>query len=68
MNTARRPNGSAPLPIRGVRVPDSRWDAAKAQASARGETLSSAVNQFLDLYGQGRIDLNDLPVTRRKAG
>lgn len=38
-------------PLRSLRVPDHIWDAAMARAGALGESLSSAVNRFLAVYG-----------------
>lgn len=37
-------------PIRGIRVPDALWDAAKRRADEKGETVSEAVRKFLERY------------------
>lgn len=36
---------------RAVRIPDDVWDAAKAEAERRGETVSAAILRFLRRYG-----------------
>lgn len=33
-----------------IRVPQTLWDAAKARADQRGETVSEAVRKFLERY------------------
>lgn len=38
-------------PQRTFRVPTERYEDAKREAEARGESLSDAVNRFLDDYG-----------------
>ena len=45
---------SSHTPPRSIRVPDAVWDAAKAEAERRGETLSAAVVRFLRRYSAGR--------------
>ena len=44
-------------PIRPVRVPDELWEAAKATAAARGETVSAvlvrALNEYVTLAPHG---------------
>lgn len=37
-------------PARSVRVPDELWDAVKAQAEQRGETVTDAVVRALRRY------------------
>lgn len=37
---------------RSVRVPDEIWDAAKAEAARRGETVTDALLRFLRRYGK----------------
>lgn len=37
---------------RGIRVPDDVWADAMAEAASRGETVSSAINDFLKRYGK----------------
>lgn len=37
-------------PIRGVRVPDELWEAARATAEERGETVSDVVRRALEAY------------------
>ena len=39
-------------PPRSVRVPDDVWEAAKAEAARRGETVTDAVVRFLRRYGR----------------
>jgi hypothetical protein len=41
-------------PPRTVRVPDAVWQAARAEAARRGESVSDAVNRFLRRYGKPR--------------
>lgn len=36
---------------RNIRVPDERWERAKARAEAEGTTVSEAVNRFLEEWG-----------------
>lgn len=38
------------IPLRTVRVPDEQWDAAKAVAKARGESVSQVVRDSLERY------------------
>jgi len=40
-------------PPRSVRVPADRWQAAKQEAARRGETITDAINRFLDAYARG---------------
>lgn len=40
-------------PPRSVRVPNKRWEAARIEAIRRGETISDAVNRFLEQYNAG---------------
>ena len=39
-------------PPRSVRVPDQRWEKAKLAAAQKGETVTDAVNRFLERYGR----------------
>jgi hypothetical protein len=39
-------------PNRGVRVPDTLWDAAKMAAAERGETVTDVVVRALDYYAR----------------
>lgn len=39
-------------PIRSVRVPDDIWEAAKAEAAERGETVSDVILRALERYGR----------------
>lgn len=41
----------AVTPLRAIRVADAIWDAAKAEADRRGETVTAAVVRFLKEYG-----------------
>ena len=38
--------------LRNIRVEDELWDAAKAAAEARGESLSEAIRAFLKRYAK----------------
>ena len=49
VRTVPKPNG--PTPPRSVRIPDHIWQAAKAEAERRGETVTDAVVRFLKRYG-----------------
>lgn len=39
-------------PCRSIRVPDRVWEKAKAEAERRGETVTDAINRFLERYGR----------------
>jgi hypothetical protein len=41
-------------PMRGVRVPDDVWDAARAEAQRRKEPLARAIVRLLRTYGKPR--------------
>lgn len=41
-------------PQRTVRVPEERWQRAKREAERRGESVSDAINRFLERYGKER--------------
>lgn len=41
-------------PPRSIRVPDDVWQAAKAAAAERGESVTDAVVRFLTRYGKSR--------------
>lgn len=41
--------------IRGVRVPDPRWEAAQERAAREGTTVSAVVNRFLERWGKGGV-------------
>lgn len=45
----RSPKGTR-VPARSVKVPDDRWNAAKAKAEKRGETITDVINRKLDEY------------------
>ena len=47
-----RPAGSGHTPPLSVRVPDDVWQAAKAEAERRGETVTDAIVRFLRRYGK----------------
>lgn len=52
MNTgklSRVPN-QPKTPIRGVRVPDELWDAARAKAADEKESVSDVVRRALEAY------------------
>lgn len=40
--------------LRPVRVDDDLWEAAKAEAALRGESVSVAIRRFLSGYSKGR--------------
>lgn len=46
-------------PLRAVRVPDQLWDAARAIATERGETVSDVVRAALELYVQSNESQGD---------
>ncbi len=50
VNTVRTVPNQPKTPARGVRVPDDLWSAAKAQAAARGETVTDAIIRGLRSY------------------
>lgn len=56
--STRHPNGTR-IPGRSVRIPDPRWYKAKDEARNRGETVSAAINRFLDDYGEGKDQYKD---------
>lgn len=37
-------------PIRGIRVADELWDAARAKAESAGESVSDVVRRALEIY------------------
>jgi hypothetical protein len=37
-------------PISLVKVPDARWQAAKAKAASKGETITDVINRKLEEY------------------
>lgn len=39
---------SGNTPVRSVRVPDERWEAARRIADERGETMTELVNRLLE--------------------
>ena len=41
-------------PPRSMRIPDEIWEAAKAEAAERGETVTDAVVRFLRRYASAR--------------
>lgn len=40
---------------RSIRIPQDRWDTAKACAAARGETVSDVVNRALEEYPRSTV-------------
>ena len=44
------PDGYERVPHRTVRVPDDEWEAAKAKAAEKGETLSEVIRRALRRY------------------
>ena len=48
----KNPKDRYRTPVRSVRVPDDIWVAAKAEAEARGETISEAIVAMLERYGR----------------
>ena len=61
--TQRRPNGSAPDPVRSVRCSDAKWEAAKRRARHEGVTMSQVLSLIIEGYAQDAIDLPTLSVT-----
>lgn len=53
----RRPNGSAPDPVRSVRCSDEMWSAAKRRAESDGVTMSRVLSLIIEGYALGKIDL-----------
>lgn len=47
---------------RGIRIPDDRWDAAVANATARDTNVSKLVNGWLEEYN-AECDANPVEVT-----
>lgn len=43
-----------PMILRSIRVPENLWNAAKAQADARGENLSDVIREALERYVRRR--------------
>lgn len=43
-------DGYERVPHRTVRVPDDEWEAAKAKAAEKGETLSEVIRRALKRY------------------
>jgi hypothetical protein len=43
-------DGSGNTPQRSIRIPDDEWEAAKAAADDRGETLSDVIRMALKRY------------------
>lgn len=39
-----------PMVLRSIRVPESLWNAAKAKADDRGESISDVVREALERY------------------
>lgn len=48
--TLRRVPNAPKTPIRGFRIPDELYTAAKAKAAERGEDLSSVIRAALERY------------------
>lgn len=46
-------------PLRSFRVDDETWDAAKAEADRRGETVTDALRRALVRYGRTRRKTSD---------
>lgn len=58
----------AATPLRNVRVPDARWDAAMARAKRRGTTLTYVINAALEAYAAAdEPQPPGRPAPRRKA-
>lgn len=49
-------------PIRNIRVPDQLWDAAKAEADSRNETVSAAIIRALRNYTRHQRAYHDTPM------
>lgn len=46
-----------PSIVRSVRCPEDSWARADARAQQEGETMNSVINEFIDGYGRGLLDL-----------
>ena len=46
------PRKKGPTPVRTVRIPDDVWEAAKAEADRRDETVTDAILRSLRRYGK----------------
>lgn len=58
----RRPNGSAHMPARSVRVADDVWEKAKARARAEGVTVSRVAALLIEGYAAGVLATPKLTV------
>lgn len=58
-----RPTGSGQAPVRSVRVTDEVWEAARRRAAYEGVTMSHVVNQIVEGYSRGLIDMPKVVVT-----
>lgn len=48
--THKKPGYPAPMPVRGIRIPDQLWQDALAIATTRGDNLSAIVRDALARY------------------
>lgn len=51
----KRPRG--PASPHSIRIPDDRWNKARARAKREGVYISFVVNEFLEGYARGDIDM-----------
>lgn len=51
--------------MRGVRVPDDVWDAARKEAARRNEHLSTAIVRLLNTYGRNARPGRKAPARKR---
>jgi len=59
----RRPNGIR-IPLRGVKVPEERWQAFKEVAASDYITASEAINRLVRAFNDGNIELHGFEVDR----
>jgi hypothetical protein len=48
-----------------VRTTDAVWNKAKARTDAEGTTMNAMINELMDGYGRGMIDLPKVTKTYR---
>lgn len=63
MKTTRRPNGSAPDPVRSVRISDATWNKARRRADYEKVTMSHVLLTLVEGYAEGYMDLPKIQVT-----
>lgn len=48
-----------------VRTDDAMWGRAKARAAKEGHTINHVINEILDGYGRGLINLPKVQITKQ---